>query len=108
MPSGDEADPQRQGDAPSGSSLPPSGDPGYAPGPSLRYHGPGDPGPSLYPTPDAERFGLDRSTPQGAELAFVSSLRGTRRSHRVIAWVILMVMFGIPLLIAVIQSFSGN
>lgn len=64
--------------------------------------------PSQFPRPEAARIGLARTTPQGAELAFVSSLRGTKRSHRLIAAVILFVMFGIPLIAAVIAGMSGN
>ncbi|MDP9319213.1 MAG: hypothetical protein M3O94_09130 [Actinomycetota bacterium] len=38
---------------------------------------------------DAQSMGLDRNVPEGAWLAFAASLRATRPSHRVVAWLLL-------------------
>ncbi len=55
--------------------------------------------PRHYGTPDAARIGLDRNTPEGAEIAFFSQLNGSKPSHRVVAWVALFLMFGVPVLL---------
>lgn len=79
--------------------LPPSGDPGHSETrpqdtPSWRHD----------TTPDAERMGLDRNTVEGAQVAFVASLDGSRRRHRWVAWVIIFLMFGLPMLLWAVQA----
>jgi hypothetical protein len=76
-----------------GHGLPPSGDPGHSDDP-LRVGRP-----RHYGTPDAARIGLDRNTPEGAEIAFFAHLSGSRTSHKVVAWIALFLMFGVPILL---------
>jgi hypothetical protein len=38
---------------------------------------------------DARSMGLDRNVPEGAWLAFAGSLRATKPSHRLVAWLLL-------------------
>jgi hypothetical protein len=76
-----------------GHGLPPSGDPGHSDDP-LRVGRPRD-----YGTPDAARIGLDKNTPEGAEIAFFSHLNGSKPSHKVVAWIALFLMFGVPVLL---------
>ena len=42
---------------------------------------------------DAQRMGLDRNTVEGSMLAMVGTLDGARWSHKVVAWVLLVVFF---------------
>lgn len=48
---------------------------------------------------EQRRAGLDRSTEEGALVAFAGSLRRDRPSHRFTAWV-LLVAFALPALLA--------
>ncbi len=52
--------------------------------------------------PDARRRGLDRSTEEGALVAFSGALRPQDRLHRVVAWV-LLAAFGLPALFALVH-----
>jgi len=47
--------------------------------------------------PDARRMGLTHHVPDGALLDFAGRLDGTKRTHKVTAWVMLAV-FGLPVL----------
>jgi hypothetical protein len=49
---------------------------------------------------DAQSMGLDRNVTEGAWLAFAGSLRATKPSHRLVAWMLLAV-FTLPLLLTV-------
>ena len=59
--------------------------------------------PRHYGTPDAARIGLDRNTPEGAEIAFFSQLNASKPWHRAVAWVALFVMFGVPVLLRIMD-----
>lgn len=83
-------------------SLPPSGDPGHSP-----VDPPAASGPPIFGTSDAARLGLDRNSVGGAEVDFVSRLSGVKRSHRLIAGVVLFLMFGLPVLVVVINALRG-
>ena len=52
---------------------------------------------------DAQRMGLDRNTEEGALVAMAASLNGAKPSHRLIAWVLLLVFVG-PLLLGVLHE----
>jgi hypothetical protein len=52
---------------------------------------------------DARRMGLDRNTEEGAMLTFASSLNPAKGSHRLVAWVLLLVML-IPVLLGVVSE----
>jgi len=65
----------------------PSGDPGHADAPPPWQ-------PPRLPVPD-QQLGLTRSTEEGALLEFAASLDSRKRSHVVIAWV-LLVAFALP------------
>jgi hypothetical protein len=41
---------------------------------------------------DAQAMGLDRNVPEGAWLAFAGSLSASKPSHRVVAWVLLVMI----------------
>ncbi|HEX6878211.1 MAG TPA: hypothetical protein VF165_21315 [Nocardioidaceae bacterium] len=47
---------------------------------------------------DARRMGFDRNTEEGALIALAGSLNPERRSHRIVAWV-LLVAFTAPLML---------
>lgn len=47
---------------------------------------------------DAQRMGLDRNTVEGSLLAMVGTLDGARWTHKVVAW-LLLVVFVSPLLL---------
>jgi len=47
---------------------------------------------------DAQDMGLDRNVPEGAWLAFAGSLSATKPSHRLVAWLLLIVLV-LPLVI---------
>ncbi|MCR1783495.1 hypothetical protein KVF89_13215 [Nocardioides carbamazepini] len=51
---------------------------------------------------DAQRMGLSRSVPDGALLEFAGSLDSAKRSHRMVAWVLLAVMVA-PVLLTVLN-----
>lgn len=60
----------------------------------------------LAPNPvpgDARRLGLDRNTEEGALIALAGSLDPAKLSHKVIAWVLLLVLIA-PLLLGVLQE----
>ncbi len=43
---------------------------------------------------DAQRMGLDRNTVEGSLVAMAGSLSSARRSHKVVAWILLAVFAG--------------
>jgi hypothetical protein len=49
--------------------------------------------------PDAQLMGLDRNTQEGALVALAGSLSSRKRTHRVVAW-LMLVAFVAPLLSA--------
>lgn len=49
-------------------------------------------------TSDARRLGFDRNTEEGALIALAGSLDPGKRSHRIVAWV-LLVAFAAPLML---------
>lgn len=51
---------------------------------------------------DARRMGLTHHVPDGALLDFAGSLDGAKPYHRIAAWVMLVV-FGLPVLFAVLR-----
>jgi hypothetical protein len=51
---------------------------------------------------DARRLGLDHNTLEGAMLAFSGSLDRTKPSHRITAWVLLLI-FGLPVVLTVLR-----
>jgi hypothetical protein len=52
--------------------------------------------------PHARGMGLTQHVPEGALLDFAGSLDGSKRRHRITAWV-LLVVFGLPVLFAVLR-----
>ena len=50
---------------------------------------------------DLRRMGLTRNTEEGAWIEFASMLDPRRRSHVAVAWLILLALFGVPLLMTV-------
>ncbi len=48
---------------------------------------------------DAQSMGLDRNVTEGAWLAFAGSLRATKPSHRLVAWLMLAAIV-LPLLLS--------
>jgi hypothetical protein len=69
-----------------------------------------DPRPSWFPgnhlPEDARRLWLTHHVPDGALLDFAGSLDGAKPYHRVAAWV-LLVVFGLPVLFAVMRLFQA-
>jgi len=55
---------------------------------------------------EARRIGLTHHVPDGALLDFAGSLDGAKLYHRVAAWVMLVV-FGLPVLFAVMRLFQA-
>ena len=55
---------------------------------------------------DARRLGLTHHVPDGALLEFAGSLDGAKFYHRVAAW-LLLVVFGLPVLFAVMRLFQA-
>ncbi len=47
---------------------------------------------------DAQLMGFDRNTEEGALIAMAGSLSAAKRSHKIVAW-ILVVAFALPLLL---------
>jgi hypothetical protein len=76
-----------------------SGDPGHGPVDHGIWEPPEMPG-------DLRRMGLTRNTEEGAWIEFVSMLDRSKPSHVVIAWLILLTLFGIPLLMSVSNLFG--
>jgi hypothetical protein len=85
-----------------------------------RHEHSGDPGhsevapqhlPRAYASPygneEAARMGLDRNTLEGAQLHFFGSLQPGKRSHKLVAWVALILMFGVPLLLSALNVLRG-
>ncbi len=52
---------------------------------------------------DAQRMGLDRNTVEGSMLAMAGTLNGARWTHRVVAW-LLLVVFVSPLVLTVLGA----
>jgi hypothetical protein len=75
--------------------MDPTGDPG---------HGPATPQPWQPPTmpEDARRMGLDRNVYGGAEIEFASMLDGRKRSHVVVA-VLMLLIFALPVPLTLLQ-----
>ena len=71
-----------------------SGDPGHGPVAHDIWQPPEMPD-------DLRRMGLTRNTEEGAWIEFASMLDRSKRSHVAIAWLILLTLFGIPLLATV-------
>ena len=78
--------------------LEPSGDPG---------HDDVDPvwQPPRMPV-DQARLGLDRNTVEGAWIEFASALDRSRLSHRLVAWVLLVLVL-VPVGLAVVQQLAA-
>lgn len=73
-----------------------SGDPGHSEVPEGWHRDPSG-------TADQRRMGLDRNSVEGAFVDFTGRLDGRRRKHRMVAWTIIFVMFGLPILLFVVQ-----
>lgn len=54
--------------------------------------------------PDAARMGLSHHVPEGAILDFAGRLNGAKPGHRVVA-LLLLVVFGMPVVLAVLRLF---
>lgn len=82
----------------------PSGDPGHSEVTSEHL-------PRAYANPYADdqaaRMGLDRNTLEGAQLHFFSNLKPSRPTHKLVAWVALILMFGLPLLLSALDVLRG-
>ena len=78
--------------------LEPSGDPGHD-----EAHAAWQP-PAM--PADQARLGLDRNTVEGAWIEFASSLDRRKPAHRVVAWVLLLLIGG-PLLLAAAQQVAA-
>ena len=53
---------------------------------------------------DARRIGLTQHVPEGALLDFAGKLDSTKAAHRITAWA-LLVVFGTPVVLAVLRLF---
>lgn len=51
---------------------------------------------------DARRMGLDRNTQEGALIALAGSLNPGKLSHKIVAWV-LLVVFAVPTLLGLLR-----
>ena len=78
--------------------LEPSGDPGHDEA-DLVWQPPRMP-------VDQARLGLDRNTVEGAWIEFASALDRSRLSHRLIAWVLLVLLL-IPVGLAIVQQLGS-
>lgn len=78
--------------------LEPSGDPGHEEA-YVAWQPPSMPA-------DQARLGVDRNTVEGAWVEFASSLDRRKPLHRVVAWV-LLVLIGGPLLMAAFQQVAA-
>ena len=78
--------------------LDPSGDPGHD-----------DASPHVWQPPrmpvDQARLGLDRNTVEGAWIEFASALDRSRVSHRLVAWVLLVLLL-VPVVLAITQQIA--
>jgi len=54
---------------------------------------------------DQARLGLDRNTVEGAWIEFASALDRSRLSHRLVAWVLLVLVL-VPVGLAIIQQIA--
>ncbi|MGD9959658.1 hypothetical protein [Nocardioides sp.] len=52
---------------------------------------------------DARMLGLDRNTTEGALIGMAGSLSGSKLSHRIVAWALLLVFLG-PLVIGLLNN----
>ncbi|WP_036505892.1 hypothetical protein [Nocardioides sp. URHA0020] len=57
-----------------------------------------------YLPPDARSMGLTHQVPEGAILDFAGRLDSTKPGHRIAAWA-LLVLFGLPVVLAVLRVF---
>jgi len=73
-----------------------SGDPGHGPVGHEIWQPPEMPD-------DLRRIGLTRNTEEGAWIELASMLDSSKRSHVAMAWLILLTLFGFPLLMTVSQ-----
>jgi hypothetical protein len=71
-----------------------SGDPGHGPVAHDIWQPPELPD-------DLRRMGLTRNTEEGAWIEFASMLNPSKPSHVAVAWLILVTLFGIPVLMTV-------
>lgn len=55
---------------------------------------------------DAQRMGLDRNTVEGSLVSMAGSLSSARRSHKLVAWVLLVVFAG-PILLTLLDWLGG-
>ena len=78
--------------------LEPSGDPGHDEAAAVWQ-------PPRMPV-DQARLGLDRNTVEGAWIEFASALDRSRLSHRLIAWVLLVLLL-IPVGLAIVQQLAA-
>lgn len=62
--------------------------------------------PGRHLPPDARRMGLTHHVPDGALLDFAGTLDPRKPVHRITAWV-LLVVFGLPVLFAVLRLFAA-
>jgi hypothetical protein len=73
-------------------------------------YGDEDTPPSWFPgghlPPDARRMGLTHHVAEGAILDFAGKLDATKPYHRFAAWV-LLVVFGLPVVFAVLRVFAA-
>ena len=72
--------------------LDPSGDPGHD-----------DASAHVWQPP---RMGLDRNTVEGAWIEFASALDRTKPSHRMVAWVLLVLIL-VPVVVMALQQIAG-
>jgi hypothetical protein len=71
-----------------------SGDPGHGPVDHAIWQPPEMPD-------DLRRMGLTRNTEEGAWIEFASMLDRSKPTHVAIAWLILVTLFGVPLVMSV-------
>ena len=55
---------------------------------------------------DQARLGLDRNTVEGAWIEFASALDRTKASHRIVAWVLLVLIL-VPVLVMALQQIAA-
>ena len=79
--------------------LDPSGDPGHDDASAHVWQPPRMP-------LDQARLGLDRNTVEGAWIEFASALDRTKPSHRLVAWVLLVLIL-VPVLVMALQQIAA-
>ena len=52
---------------------------------------------------DGAIVAVGEAAPEGAEIAFFSQLNASKPWHRAVAWVALFVMFGVPVLLRILD-----